>query len=330
MKPLRLGVVGATGLVGRTTLEMLAEWQVPLQPLRLFASDESGSRELPYGERQLPVERLTAVPADLDVAIFATSRQVSRRWIPEFRKAGIVVIDHSAEFRMDADVPLAIPEINGAEIARHRGLLANPNCSASIVALPLAALDRAIGLRRVVVDTYQSVSGSGQDALAELETQLADPTAPPRVYPRTIGLNVFPQIGSIDEDGHCDEERKIVEELRKILNKPALAVFTTTVRVPVRVGHSAAVTTECDVVAPLPEIEQFMRGMPGMICEGGNYRTPLEIAGRQEVYVGRMRQDSDDPRVLQFWVTGDNLRKGAASNAVQILQELIKCDSRFA
>lgn len=324
MKLLRLGIIGATGLVGRTTLDVLAEWNVPLQSLRLFASDESGGREMHFTGATLPVEGLKEVPEALDAAIFATSRQVSRRWIPEFRAAGIVVIDHSAEYRMAADVPLVIPEINGAELHRHRGLIANPNCSASIVVLPLAALDRAIGLRRVVVDTYQSVSGSGQDALAELDAQLADPVAAPRVYPRPIAMNVFPQIGPIDEEGHCDEERKIVEELRKILNKPALGVYTTTVRVPVRIGHSAAVTAECDVVAPLADIERFLRQMPGVIYERENYRTPLEIAGRQEVFVGRMRQSGDDPRILQFWVTGDNLRKGAASNAVQILKALMQ------
>jgi aspartate-semialdehyde dehydrogenase len=324
VKPVRLAILGATGLVGRTTLDVLSEWKIPLRSLRLFASEDSAGREMVFGDRKVPVERLDGVPTDIDAAILATSRKISLEWAPRLRKAGIVVIDHSSQFRMDTDVPLVIPEVNGHALAMHTNLISNPNCSASVIILPLAALHRAFTLRTVIADTYQSVSGSGQDAVAELDAQLADPNAVPRVYPRAIAHNVFPQIGPFDEDGLCDEERKVVDELRKMLEHPSLQAFTTTVRVPVRVGHSAAVTVQCELAPSRAAIESAFREMPGMIYEADTYRTPREIAGRQEVFVGRLRMDHHDPHWLQFWVVGDNLRKGAASNAVQILMELYK------
>jgi aspartate-semialdehyde dehydrogenase len=317
-------LIGATGLVGRTTLDIFTEWDIPVRSLRLFASDQSAGGTMRFRGRDIPLEKLDAVPADIDAAIFATSKSVSRQWVPAFREAGVLVIDHSAEFRMDADVPLVIPEVNGHTIAGHSGLIANPNCSASVVILPLAALDRAFRLKTVIVDTYQSVSGSGQDAVAELENQIRDAASAARVYPRPIGFNVFPQVGPFDGDGQCDEERKMVEELRKMLDHAELAVFTTTVRVPVRVGHSVAATVECERAATKAEIEEVLRAMPGMIYEADDYRTPLEIAGKQEVFVSRLRQDRQNPRWLQLWAVGDNLRKGAASNAIQILMELYR------
>ena len=324
MRPIRLAIVGATGLVGRTTLDVLAEWQIPLTSLRLFASTDSSGKMLPFKGKSLPLEPLDQIPSDVDAAIFATSRELSREWIPRFRAAGVLVIDHSSQFRMEPDVPLVIPEINAPELSQHRGLISNPNCSASVVLLPLAAVDRAVGLKTVVVDTYQSVSGSGQDAVTELEAQLEDADRVPRVYPRPIAHNVFPQVGSFDSKGWCDEERKIVDEIRKILGRRNLQVHTTTVRVPVRIGHSAAVTVECSRPVTRGEIEAAFQAMLGMIYESSNYRTPREIAGKQEIYVGRLRVNAENPAWLQFWVVGDNLRKGAASNAVQILMELFK------
>ena len=282
-----------------------------------------------FNGKTIPLERLDAIPEDVDAAIFATSRELSQQWIPEFRRAEILVIDHSSQFRMDSDVPLVIPEINGRTLQQHRGVISNPNCSASVVLLPLAAIDKSVGLKAVVVDTYQSVSGSGQDAVAELDNQLRDSDQTPRVYPRRIAHNVFPQVGAFGADGLCDEERKIVEEIRKILDRPNLRVFPTTVRVPVRVGHSAALTVECARSVSRSEIESAFRIMPGMIYESDTYRTPREIAGKQEIFVSRLRLNRDDPSWLQFWAVGDNLRKGAASNAVQILMELFKGDSSF-
>jgi aspartate-semialdehyde dehydrogenase len=324
LKPIRLAIVGATGLVGRTTLDVLTEWQIPLTSLRLFASDGSAGKMVAFNGGALPLEKLDGVPNGVDAAIFATSKQISREWAPQFTRAGVTVIDHSAEFRMNEEVPLVIPEINGDTLSAHRNLVSNPNCSASVVVLPMAALDRLLGLKTAIVDTYQSVSGSGQDALAELDAELEDGAHAPRVYPRRIAHNVFPQIGPFDEDGMCDEERKVVEELKKILGRPQMTVFTTTVRVPVRVGHSAAVTVQCERTASRGQIEAVLSAMPGMTYQANDYRTPLEIAGQQNVFVSRLRIHRDDPHWLQFWAVGDNLRKGAASNAVQILMELFK------
>jgi aspartate-semialdehyde dehydrogenase len=324
VRPIHLAIVGATGLVGRTTLDVLKEWKIPLASLRLFASDGSAGKEMSFNGGKLPLEKLDAVPTGVNAAILATSKQISREWAPRFQQAGVTVIDHSSEFRMNEDVPLVIPEVNGHTLTMHRNLISNPNCSASVVILPLAALDRRLGLKTAIVDTYQSVSGSGQDAIAELDAELADADYAPRVYPRQIAHNVFPQIGPFDEDGLCDEERKVVDELKKILERPRLRVFTTTVRVPVRIGHSAAVTVECEHTASQHEIEAALGDMPGMTYEVDVYRTPREIAGEQNVYVSRLRVNREDPHWLQFWAVGDNLRKGAASNAVQILMELFK------
>jgi aspartate-semialdehyde dehydrogenase len=322
MKPVRLALIGASGLVGQTTLDVLREWGIPLASLRLFASANSSGRELEQGGLRLPLEPLNRVPEDVDAAIFATSREVSREWVPKFRKAGITVIDHSSYFRQDADVPLVIPEINAHALAAHTGLVANPNCSASVALLPLAAIDRVIGLKTVIMDTYQSVSGSGLDAVAELEAQLQNPNLAPRVYPKQIAHNVFPQVGPFDKDGLCDEERKVVDEVRKILERPVLSVFATTVRVPVRVGHGVATTVELSRPSDETEIKKAFAAMPGMIYEQ-EYKTPREIAGKQEIYVSRLRIDPSG-RWVQFWAVGDNLRKGAASNAIQILTEIFK------
>lgn len=324
MNPVRLAIIGATGLVGRTTLSILDEWRIPIKDLRLFASDESAGKELSWLGRTYRLNLLEGPPPNVDCAIFATSRAISRKWVPLFRDAGITVIDHSSEFRMDPLVPLVIPEVNGDTLKRHRGVVSNPNCSASVVVIPLAALNRQFGLKRVIVDTYQSVSGSGQDALSELDSELADDRYLPKVYPRRIAHNVFPQVGAFDERGSCDEESKVVEELRKILNAPDAMIFATTVRVPVRIGHSAAVTVECSSPVTRDGVESAWRAMPGMVFDSENYQTPREIEGLQDVFVGRLRINQEDPHWIQFWAVGDNLRKGAASNAVQILMEIFR------
>jgi aspartate-semialdehyde dehydrogenase len=321
MKPIRLAIFGATGLVGKTTLDVLQEWKVPLAELKLFASQNSHGTEIRFGSRAIRVEAFNGKPPDVEAAILATSADLSRELAPRLAEAGILTIDHSSEFRMRDDVPLVIPEINRAHMAKHQGLISNPNCSASVMLLPLAALDQRFGLESVISSTYQSVSGSGVDAIAELNQQVAG-ESPPRVYPRTIAFNVIPQVGAIDDNGDCFEEVKVGDEIRKILNRPNLHVLTTTVRVPVRIGHAAAVTVRLNKTAAKEEIERAFQDMPGMVYEKKDYRTPLEIAGLQEVFVSRLRVSKQDGRWIQFWCVCDNLRKGAASNAVQILQEL--------
>ncbi len=309
-------------MVGRTTLDVLLEWRVPLTSLRLFGSTTGLARELPFNGRKLAVEPLAAVPDDLDAVIFATSADICREWIPRFRERGVIVIDHSSQFRLDPSVPLVIPEINSDTVRMHHGLISNPNCTASVALLPLAALDNRFGLERVIAATYQSVSGAGADGLQELERQLSGDQSAPRVHSRTIAHNVIPQVGPIDEKGSCEEETKFVAEVRKILKRPDLPVMATTVRVPVRVGHSMVMSVRLKSAPARHEVQEAFRRMHGMIYDEGEYRTPVEIAGRQEIFVSRLRVDPADGHWWQFWAVGDNLRKGAASNAVQILQAL--------
>lgn len=322
MKSIHLAVIGATGMVGRTTLAVLEEWKIPVKSLRLFASSGSGGTTVPFRGELCTVETLDGIPAGVDAAIFATSKRLSAEWVPKFREAGIFVIDHSSRFRMDDDVPLIIPEINGDKITAHNNLISNPNCSASIVLLPLAALHRAFDLKAVIVSTYQSVTGSGQQALEELNEQVQNPGHKPEVYPRPIAFNVIPQIGDFDKEGRCVEEQKVIEEVRKILDLPGLPVYATTVRVPVRVGHSASVTVQCGRSVSFEDAAAAFYAMPGMRFEPDTYKTPLETAGQYDVFVSRLRVNAEHPEWLEFWVVGDNLLKGAASNAVQILREV--------
>jgi aspartate-semialdehyde dehydrogenase len=324
MKPVRLAIIGATGLVGRTTLDVLAEWRIPLESLRLFASANSGGRKIHWNGCDYELEPLNGIPDDANAAILALSSGLSKEWAPKLAQAGITVIDHSSAFRMDENVPLVIPEINGHALRSHRNLISNPNCSASVILMALAPLERVIGLERVICATYQSVSGAGQEGLSELDEQERDQASRASVFPRMIHENLFPEIGARSDSGYMFEEEKISEEICKILERPDLHCSATAVRVPVRVGHGAAVSVALKRRASLEEITAAMSNFPGLNCEGFDYKTPREIAGQQEVHVGRVRLDSRDPNWLHLWVVGDNLRKGAASNAVQILQELAR------
>ncbi|MBU0690774.1 aspartate-semialdehyde dehydrogenase [bacterium] len=322
MKKPRLALIGATGIVGRTTLDVFKEWNTPLAELRLFSSSDSSGTVIEFRGKQLLVEELVDIPQDVDTAILATSSKLSELWAPKLKHAGITVIDHSSRFRMQDDVPLVIPEINADTLKNHHGLIANPNCSASVILLPLFGLHRRFGIEQIVVSTYQSVSGAGKAAIEELEQQLADKSAKPSVFPVPIAGNVIPRIGSFNKEGVSGEEEKIGDEIRKILRAPEIHVLSTTVRVPVFVGHSASVTVRIAERASIEEIYDSLTGIAGLVFEQNHFRTPLEIAGKQEVFVSRIRQDGSHPEWIQFWVVGDNLRKGAASNAVQILQEL--------
>ncbi len=318
----RLAIIGATGIVGRTTLDVLEEWKISLAELRLFASASSAGSSIEFCGKALTVEEFNAVPDNIDVAIFASSSKLSEQWVPDFQKAGILVIDHSSQFRMRKEVPLVIPEINAESLQTHRGLIANPNCSASVMLLPLHGLHRKFGITQIIASTYQSVSGAGRAAIDELNNQLLDGKVKPSVFPVPIAGNVIPQIGVFGDSGVSGEEEKVGDEIRKILGAPNIHVLSTTVRVPVHTGHAASVTVQLSQGATLEEIYTALTGIAGLVLDKSKYHTPIEIAGKQEIHVSRIRQDSARPDWVQFWVVGDNLRKGAASNAVQILQEL--------
>ena len=328
---IRLAILGATGLVGRTMLALLEERRFPVETPRLLASEQGGRRTLRHRGRELPVEPVGEGAFDgLDVALFASANEVSQRWAPVARAAGVRVVDNSSAFRYLDAVPLVVPEINGTRLDGRPELVANPNCSTIAIALALAPLERAARLERVWVATYQSVSGAGSEALDELERGVrAGLDGPPP--PRAGGLppfawNVIPHIDRFESNGYTREEMKVVWETRKILDRPDLPVTATAVRVPVRVGHAAAVHVTLAKALEPDEARRLWAAFPGMEVvddpAAGRYPMPLEVAGRDEVRVGRCRRDLGDPRGLEFFVASDNLRKGAALNAVQIAERL--------
>jgi len=337
-----IGVVGATGQVGVAMRQILLERGFPADEVRFFASARSAGTVLPFGDREVVVEDAgTADPAGLDVALFSAGATTSRALAPRFAEAGVMVVDNSSAFRMDPDVPLVVSEVNPQAIGEARkGIIANPNCT-TMAAMPvLKPLHDEAGLRRLVVATYQAVSGSGIAGVEELAVQVAavgdkarelayDGEAvvfpDPVKYARTIAYNVVPLAGSIVEDGlnETDEEKKLRNESRKILDLPDLKVSGICVRVPVFTGHSLAINGEFERPLPVDRARQLLASAPGV--ELSEVPTPLDAAGRDPSYVGRLRQDPgvDDDRGLAFFVSNDNLRKGAALNTVQIAELVI-------
>jgi aspartate-semialdehyde dehydrogenase len=328
----RVAILGATGLVGQTMLRVLEERGFPVESPRLLASDGQG-RALPFRGRSLPIEPMQPGAFDgVEIALFAVANEVSERWEGAAREAGARVIDNSSAFRYHDQVPLVVPEVNGALLETRPSLIANPNCSTIAIVMALAPLARVARLERVAIATYQSVSGAGAEALAELERGVrAGLDGPPP--PRPDGLapfafNVVPHIDRFEENGYAREEMKMVWETRKILGLPTLPVTATAVRVPVRVGHSAAINVRFDRALEPDEARSLWRRFPGLEVVDeparARYPTPLEAAGRDEVLVGRARRDLSQPNALEFFIASDNLRKGAALNAVQIAEALCR------
>jgi aspartate-semialdehyde dehydrogenase len=324
MKPLSVAVIGATGLVGTTLLRILEERELPVDRLSLFASERSSGARLRALGRETVVQRLEPSSVDrlgaLDLAFFAAGARVSSEHAPRFAARGAVVIDKSAAFRLEPDVPLVVPEVNAGALNGKR-LIANPNCATIPLAVALAPIQRRFGLKWVSVATYQSVSGAGKDALEEYERQHRGDATPAKALPRHIDGNVFPENGPFDESGYGEEERKIAAELAKILDAADLAVSATSVRVPVAISHAEAVAFEPRERATIEAIAQTLRAAPGVsFSEGPGYVTPFEAAGTDEVHVGRLRPDTARPGAYLAWIVCDNLRKGAATNAVQIAE----------
>jgi aspartate-semialdehyde dehydrogenase len=324
----RVAVVGATGVVGTTMLRLLRERSFPASETVPFASERSAGRDLDG----LTVRGLTP-EADLDgfdIALFSAGAGTSRDWAWKFVERGATVIDNSSAFRRDPRIPLVVSEVNPHALERHGGLIANPNCSTMQLMVALAPIHRAVGIERLVVATYQSVSGTGKKALDELDAQVrADlqglEMPAPEVYPQPIAFNVIGAAGSFaDGDDHTDEERKMMFETRKILEDDSIGIAVTCVRVPVRIGHSEAVNIETREALSAHQARELLASAPGVVLE--DVPTPLHAAGRDEVFVGRIRADESHPRGLSMWVVGDNLRKGAATNAVQIAELLLERD----
>lgn len=335
---MNLGVVGATGAVGRTMLRILEEREFPVDALRLFASARSAGCKLDTAWGRVEVEDLeTADPQGLDVALFSAGGERSLRHAPRFAAAGAVVVDNSSAFRMDPEVPLVVVGVNDHAAAhRPKGIIANPNCTTMDLLMAVAPLHRRAGLERMVATSYQSVSGSGQKGIDELlrQTDLLreDPQALQvggwsdpggEVYPRPIGFNVIPFAGSEKDAGYTDEEWKLVNETRKILEAPDVKVEPTCVRVPVLVGHGIAASLWFRRPLPVEEALEVLGEAPGVRVWADTVPTPLDSAGLDDVLVGRVRATLGEPGGINLWVVGDNLRKGAALNAVQIAELVV-------
>jgi len=333
-RTLKVAVVGATGAVGETMLSVLAERKFPVGEIVALASERSAGGEVAFGDDEAMVRDLaTFDPAGVDIALFSAGGDVSREYAPKFAAAGAVVIDNSSAFRRDDDVPLVVAEVNPEALKRRpRGIIANPNCSTMQLLVALAPLHRAAGIERINVATYQSVSGTGRRALEELGRQTAAllnfHSAEPEVYPVQIAFNVIPHGGDFLDNGYTSEEMKLVWETRKILGDESIAVNATVVRVPVFYGHSEAVSIETRDKLTAAQARRLLESAPGVevvdAAVGGGYPTPVTHAsGRDPVYVGRIREDLSHPRGLNLWVVADNIRKGAALNAVQLAELVV-------
>ena len=328
---MRLAVVGATGAVGRTMLEVLSERAFPTEEIVPFASERSAGQSV---AGDLVVQALSEDAIEgFDIALFSAGSSVSREWAPRFAEHGAVVVDNSSCWRMHDDVPLVVAEVNPQALDAHRGIVANPNCTAMQALVILGPLSEAVGLERIVFTSYQSTSGTGKRAIEELETQThallhgMEPP-PPEVYPHPIAFNVLPQVETFkDGDDYTTEERKVIAESRKILGLPDLRITVTCARVPVRNCHSEALNVETRSDLSPQECRELLAAAPGVVVvddpAAGSYPLATRAAGHDEVFVGRIRRDECNPRTLNMWIVADNLRKGAATNTVQLAELLV-------
>jgi aspartate-semialdehyde dehydrogenase len=334
-KQIVVAVVGATGAVGETMLSVLAERKFPASKVIALASERSAGEKVDYGNHKLTVENLaTFDPKGVDIALFSAGGSISKEYAPKFAEAGAIVIDNSSAFRYDDDVPLVVSEVNPHALDNiPRGIVANPNCSTMQMLVALAPIQRAVGIERINVATYQSVSGAGRSGLEELGKQTAAILnfQEPQIekFQDRIAFNLIPQIDDFQDNGYTKEEMKMVWETRKIFSDNSIQVNPTAVRVPVFYGHSEAVHIETKAKLSADQARTLLEKAPGVVVmderKAGGYPTPVtHAAGNDAVYVGRIREDISHPRGLNFWVVSDNIRKGAALNAVQIAELLLK------
>jgi aspartate-semialdehyde dehydrogenase len=330
-----VAVVGATGAVGEQMREVLEERHFPIGELRLLASERSAGQFLPFQGQQVAVRVLNQDSfKDIDIGLFSAGGSVSSEFAPLAVAAGAVVVDNTSVFRMEPDIPLVVPEVNAKEIAKYktRGIVANPNCSTIQMVVALKPIHDAVRIKRVVVSTYQSVSGAGRKAMEELSQQVAalfnGREIKKEKFPHQIAFNCIPHIDVFMENGYTKEEWKMINETRKILGEPNMAVTATTVRVPVFVSHSESVNVETVVKLSAAEAKRILREAPGVVVvdepENNLYPTPIDASDKDATYVGRIREDESIANGLNLWVVSDNLRKGAALNAVQIAEILIR------
>jgi aspartate-semialdehyde dehydrogenase len=331
MSGLKIGVIGATGMVGRQYLEILEHSPLRIDQLRLYASKRSVGSRMTFAGESLPVEEFTVEACKgLDIALFSVSTELARQYAPQVAANGTLVIDDSSAFRMDPDVPLVVPEVNPEAARAHKGIIAGPNCSTAQMVVVLQPLQQANPITRVVVDTYQAASGAGKGAMDELvdhsRRYLAGERPAPENHPQSLAFNIFPHIDSFRDDGYTKEEWKMLVETRKIMGLPNFRLSATCVRVPVSVGHSEALHIEFERPMSPAEAREILSAAPGIEVVDDplnkEYPQPQHAAGRDPVYVGRIRADVSNPGGIALWVVADNLRKGAALNAVQIAELL--------
>jgi aspartate-semialdehyde dehydrogenase len=327
-----VAVVGATGAVGRTFLDIAAERRFPLKGLKLLATKRSAGKRIPFGESEVVVEEGSrdAIKGS-DFVFISASDEASREYGEAARELGSIAIDDSSVWRQDPSVPLVVPEVNADDVAWHRSILAIPNCSTTPLVMCVWPLHRLNRVTRVIADTYQSVSGTGSAAVAELEQQTREWTSGhesvPHVYPHQIAFNLLPHISSFMDSGYTKEEWKMTAETRKIMHEPDLPLSATCVRAPVFIGHSLAVHVEFERPFAADDVRDVLRTAPGVVVQDepavNLYPTPRFAEGQDPVYVGRIREDMSNPNGVAMWISSDNLRKGAALNAIQIAEEMV-------
>lgn len=333
MAGLNVAIMGATGAVGQEMLKTLEARKFPVATLKLLASERSAGSKVLFRGKLHTVEALNADSFNgVDLVLSSAGGSISKEFAPIAVAAGAVVVDNTSAFRMDSAVPLVVPEVNPDALDNHNGIIANPNCSTAQMVVALAPIHKRSKIRRLVISTYQSVSGTGQKAIDECLQQTRDildgkkPTA--KVYPHQIAFNVLPHIDVFEPNGYTKEEMKMVNETRKILGDPFIAVTATTVRVPVLRGHSEALNVELEEALSPDEVRELLATAPGVVVvddvANNHYPTPVYSEGRDETFVGRIRTDISNPKAIEMFVVSDNLRKGAALNAVQIAEEMLR------
>ncbi|MBM6652067.1 aspartate-semialdehyde dehydrogenase [Faecalitalea cylindroides] len=324
-----IAIVGATGAVGQQMLKCLEERNIQCN-LKLLASVRSKGKKFKFFDQEIICEELNPDSfKDVDFALGATENDIAKTWIPWALENKVIIVDNSSAFRLDQDVPLVIPEINPEDIAKNKGIIANPNCATIIALVALNALHKEFKIKRMIVTTFQAVSGAGVKGIQDLENQLKDPTAPCNAFPYPIAYNLIPQIGDFDDLGISKEEWKLQNESRKILHDDNLLVNCTCVRVPILRSHSESITIECEKEIDITKARELLSSAQGVLLKDDplhkQYPMPLETTDQDLVYVGRVRKDISDPtnHSLSLFCCGDQIRKGAATNAVQILEKLL-------
>lgn len=328
LKKFKIAIVGATGLVGRSVIQVLQEKKLPIETYRFLASKKSAGTTFSLLGNDYVVEELTENSFDdgFDFAIFSAGGEVSKEYAPIATQKGCLVVDNSSYFRMDPNVPLVVPEVNMEDAFEHHGIIANPNCSTIQAMLPLKALEDKYHIKRIVYSTYQAVSGAGQDALCDLEN--IDCSSPLKKFPYPIYNNCLPHIDVFMENGYSKEELKMINETRKILHRPDLKITATTVRVPVKNSHSESINVELEKDFEIEDLRTTLKSFPHLILQddpsSNLYPMAITANGHDEVFVGRVRRDESVVSGVNLWVVADNIRKGAASNAIQIVENLMK------